>query len=583
MNPVQAPRADTDTSHVGRNLLRFSGWGAVWGLVLGFGVLAPGTLLTHRLRPLNVGQWLLLDVALAVIFALGGALMTAPALLLLTDALAWFRVRFRDWNWATGLAAGPVLVGTYAMLAWAIGRYYLFEPSARNQARAPALIPTGIGLVIAVPLGLWLIYRATTAARTRPPVQLLLWPLLLSVCIEAGRLPLAVPLAPDPEPATPLPLIAGRTSKPQPLLFIGLDAGNWASLDPLIAAGRLPGFEQLIARGIRGDLEAAWPPYWSTVAWGGIVTGEDRESFGMYEDLSAEAPGLPLFQAPLIVTYWSYPMIGVRRMLVEAGIVRLRVPPRAALARPPFWETLTLSGRPTAVIRMPFTYPAGPQTGPVLISDWVGTDWQIMGVTTDGPGPFVSPSDEAPALLKFFEPSPDFNDQMTAEFFPAGTSGLSDEGRAAVEELRRAFTLDAQTFAAAEHTVRKHQATNLALYLGGWDTVNHAFQRFRSASGSDAPLRGVLDRYLILLDRNVQRLIAAFASPPDVVVVSDHGFRDEWHERHAMFLAAGPGVPHADRIQPLTYADVVPTLLDLQGLTKPARLAGQSVLRRPDR
>ena len=306
----------------------------------------------------------------------------------------------------------------------------------------------------------------------------------------------------------------------------------------------------------------------------------------MYEDLSIEAPGLPLFQAPLMMDSRYYPLLGVRRLLVEAGLIRLRVPPRQALATPPFWELLALSGRQTAVIRLPYSYPADRQGGALVISDWVGDDWQVMGVSTEGTGPLVAPAEETPALLKWYKPSPGFALEMEAEFFPGGMPTLSAQGRAALDELRRGFTLDLQTFAAARHVAKTHPGFNIALYLGGWDAANHAFWRYGAPGaisdpeqGSDAvALAGVLDRYLVFLDRSLQELLDALVPAPNVVVVSDHGFSEGWHGKHAMFLASGPGIPVSDRVQSLSYFDVVPTLLDLQGLAPPPSLKGKSLL-----
>jgi arylsulfatase A-like enzyme len=65
-----------------------------------------------------------------------------------------------------------------------------------------------------------------------------------------------------------------------------------------------------------------------------------------------------------------------------------------------------------------------------------------------------------------------------------------------------------------------------------------------------------------------------------VVLVSDHGFAHDWHEKHAMFLASGPDVPFNSQVQNLSYFDVVPTLFDLVRLEKPASLRGHSILAR---
>jgi predicted AlkP superfamily phosphohydrolase/phosphomutase len=121
-----------------------------------------------------------------------------------------------------------------------------------------------------------------------------------------------------------------------------------------------------------------------------------------------------------------------------------------------------------------------------------------------------------------------------------------------------------------------HPGINVALYLGGWDTANHALWRYSRVDA--AASAAVLERYLIFIDRNIQQLLAVFASAPNVVIVSDHGFSEGWHDERAMFLASGPGVPFREGIQTMNYFDVVPTLLDLQGLAAPPSLTGRSIV-----
>jgi len=579
---------ERDDPSVGKSLLRFAGWGALWGLVLGFGLLAPGALSTHHLRPQTIAQWCVLDASLAVIFAVGGLALSAPTLLAITDLLRWRGVRFRDTSWAVGLGTGPTVLLAYAVLALLIGRYYLFDQAAAPRG-GPDLSVGGIATVVVAVGVLWLIYRAVAATSVRPPIQLLTGSLLLSTVLMVARLPGEAPALPPSIPATPGMPTPGN-AEIHPLLFVGLDGGTWPAFDGMIAADKLPALKSLLAAGTRGEIEAKWPPFWSSVAWAALVTGQPRDEVGVYEDLSIEAPGLPLFQAPLKVSYWACPLIGVRRALVDAGVIRLRVPPRDALRRPPFWEVLTLSGRPTAIVRMPFSYPAGTDRAAVVVSDWVGVDWQVLGVTMDGPGPLVAPSDEAPRLLAKFAGTSSSGQDLLATLFPGGFPALSKTGQAALEEVSRGFTLDSQTLAAAMDIAVTHPGMNIALYLGGWDTANHALWRYRpeeAGPAGDAEVRadaaalnGVLERYLIFLDRSLQQLQSAFASRPNVVLVSDHGFSHDWHDKHAMFLAAGPDVPFNGQPQNLTYFDVVPTLLDLQGLEKQPGLSGHSILER---
>jgi arylsulfatase A-like enzyme len=91
------------------------------------------------------------------------------------------------------------------------------------------------------------------------------------------------------------------------------------------------------------------------------------------------------------------------------------------------------------------------------------------------------------------------------------------------------------------------------------------------------------------LDREVGELVAAFPTPPNVIVVSDHGFGPArhypmfsgWHGEHGVFIAAGPDVPQWDDHLSVNYIDIVPTILRLLGFRSPSTMPGHSLV--PDR
>jgi arylsulfatase A-like enzyme len=90
------------------------------------------------------------------------------------------------------------------------------------------------------------------------------------------------------------------------------------------------------------------------------------------------------------------------------------------------------------------------------------------------------------------------------------------------------------------------------------------------------------------LDAQLARLIAAFPTAPNVLVVSDHGQEAAaastmslwkgWHSSRGVFMAAGPdiGARHDDLA--VSYFDIVPTMLDLLSFEMPSDLSGGSLL-----
>jgi predicted AlkP superfamily phosphohydrolase/phosphomutase len=135
------------------------------------------------------------------------------------------------------------------------------------------------------------------------------------------------------------------------------------------------------------------------------------------------------------------------------------------------------------------------------------------------------------------------------------------------------------------------------LYVGDFDSVCHAFwpYRFPDQYPTDRPapadvnaLGPVIDRYLSHVDERIGKLIAAFSTPPNVLVVADHGFEPSrmttlwkaWHSRYGFFLAGGPDVRRTDTFLDVSYFDIAPTIVDLLGFEPAPDLKGRSIRRR---
>jgi arylsulfatase A-like enzyme len=161
--------------------------------------------------------------------------------------------------------------------------------------------------------------------------------------------------------------------------------------------------------------------------------------------------------------------------------------------------------------------------------------------------------------------------------------------------LRVAADIDRRTVAAGLRLLElRADLRFLAIYLGGFDNVCHAFwpYRFPDAYGDARPdardvaeFGSVIDGYLRFLDASIARLLAAYPTPPNVIVVSDHGHEAildhplwrGWHGRRGMFIAHGPAfAPRSDALA-VSYYDVVPTIADVMGLAVPGGMHGSSV------
>jgi len=72
------------------------------------------------------------------------------------------------------------------------------------------------------------------------------------------------------------------------LLLIGLDAADWESIDPLLAAGELPNLKRLIDAGVRGSLRLLQSMI-SPLLWTTVATGKGPDEHGVADFSVVEA------------------------------------------------------------------------------------------------------------------------------------------------------------------------------------------------------------------------------------------------------------------------------------------------------
>jgi predicted AlkP superfamily phosphohydrolase/phosphomutase len=132
------------------------------------------------------------------------------------------------------------------------------------------------------------------------------------------------------------------------------------------------------------------------------------------------------------------------------------------------------------------------------------------------------------------------------------------------------------------------------VHFGGVDTIEHTFWQYRfpnefknkPAQADVVALGSVIDRYMEFVDSGIAKIIASFPETPNVLIVSDHGqaAREDgvpfkgWHASPGIFLAAGPDIAHRAEQLDVSYFDIVPTILELKGFTRPRDLRGKPLL-----
>jgi predicted AlkP superfamily phosphohydrolase/phosphomutase len=554
--------------------------------------VAPHALQRHYLHPETVGQWVLVVGFFTVVF-LAWSLVLA-ALTSWPVVAYWFVKKRAPVSPMLALlwAAITIPIGYVALAAGIEVSVFSRLVSVHQLVRFAyiAMVLAAAGLVTCIALR----RRGSTGSRFSVAV-------LVPVVWLGGTAATMVRNqngSDGPDRAT-IPRLERRSAKPSanPLLVIGLDGASWQLIQPLIEKGRVPTFARLAAT-MNGTVHAPWPPYWSSPAWGAILTGYGIDELGVHEDLSATVEGLPLFELPLTLDLALNPVYLVELALVRANVIEPSLAPREALRRPPVWERLSSAGVKTAVIRFPFTYPASGQAD-LIVSNRVATDlWALMGVEPGRREDLVSPKRSTDVLLSWFSErfvvdETSLHDILPNPRWPKPADAVMDP----TEVVSTTFANGQRTFSLTEDLVQREPDLDVVmLYVVDLDNISHAlwayrfpdeFPNARPAKADVDTLGPVADRYVEYLDEQIGRLIRAFPTAPNVLVVSDHGQEAAgaamslWkgsHSARGIFMAAGPDIADRHADLSVSYLDMVPTILDILGFEQPGDLSGRSVL-----
>jgi tetratricopeptide (TPR) repeat protein len=357
------------------------------------------------------------------------------------------------------------------------------------------------------------------------------------------------------------------------IVLLGLDAADWLAIDPLVAAGKLPGFARLKALGRTGVMLST-PPLISPMIWTTIATGVEPENHGVL-DFMVDLPDGG--QAP----------VGSSQRLAPA-----------------VWNIFSAAGRRVAVVGWWATWPAERVRG-TIVSDAVAP--QLTRQSLRSTADLVSPADASRRILGRVTSIEALTRQDLAAYVP-----LTDQAYAAARAAETgsgvydnslahlaAVIAGTRTYAAiAEDLARTDAPELLAVYFESIDTVSHLFVRDAHAHGG----RGAIDRVYQDADAVLRRLAEASAPDTLIIVCSDHGFyppsaaiaedpanlagpATAWHRPYGIFgvVTAGalmsgqpsPRSPAAGDGGIVTPIDVAPTLLHAAGLAVPSDMPGR--------
>jgi hypothetical protein len=370
-------------------------------------------------------------------------------------------------------------------------------------------------------------------------------------------------------------------------VLFAVDGLEWRVLLPLLAAGRLPTLEGLMARGSYGSL-ATIRPTWSPVIWTSIATGRPAAEHGITDFERPGAGGAPL--------------------LFRSGDRRTKA----------FWNIWSDHGRRVDVVGWWLTYPVEPIDGVMVAQTNTTTRAELVknagirkGELVAGRADQVHPKEREAEIFAIAEEVRARLPALRQQAFGAAAETTDPQAASLLEASVWALRADA-IYAEVARRLAREDAELLAVYFGGTDVVGHRFWRYREPERyADRPspeavaqLGGVIADYHVFIDRCMGEILAALPSEARVIVVSDHGMEASNVNRRfppeargaalisgnhlrgppGVFVAAGPGIPGPGRQLPGSASelpavgsvlDVLPTLLALsalpQGLDMPGR------------
>jgi len=372
---------------------------------------------------------------------------------------------------------------------------------------------------------------------------------------------------PAPTPGAPAAVAEiVRAAQPgRPVIFLGLDAGDWPLLDGYIARGAMPNLGRLVAEGTSGHLKTLSPAL-SPLIWTTMMTGTSPLEHGILDFVQFD------------------PATGRKEPITSSE-----------RRTPAVWSMATAAGKRSAVFGLWATFPAEAIDG-VVVSDRLFTFLYKESAPPEG---VVFPADrEAWARDGLSRAERNVNYDALHAYLPWLTepeyrkvADSDDPFAQPVSALRRMLVETTVYGDLSLQWIREQHPDVAVVYFQSTDTVGHVFAPYappRQASiGQEDYDRysAVPERFFRALDARIGQYRDAVAAVGGVLMIaSDHGFlwgdgrptklssvatasAARWHAPQGMYLLWGAGVPakpgHAAQGD---VQQVAATLLALAGL-----------------
>jgi predicted AlkP superfamily phosphohydrolase/phosphomutase/tetratricopeptide (TPR) repeat protein len=352
------------------------------------------------------------------------------------------------------------------------------------------------------------------------------------------------------------------------ILLIGWDAADWEHINPLLDAGKLPGLEALINRGVMGNL-ATLHPVLSPMLWNSISTGKTADKHGILGFTEPAAAG--------------------------AGIRPFASTSRKAKA---IWNICHQNGLRSNVVAWWASHPAEPIHGAMVSNLFNGIRRKPDGSLAVTPGT-IHPAERVEELgrLKIFA------DEITQDdvlpFIPKAIKiDQSKDPRLAT--LCKLLSDCASIQAVTTQLLVDGPWDLTAVYFDAIDHFCHAFMpyhppKMKNVTDEDFEIySNLVTGAYQFHDMLLERLVRLAGDDATIVICSDHGFQSRhlrpfatpleptgpaaWHRNLGIVIMAGPGIKQDERIYGANLIDITPTILYQLGLPVGEDMDGRVLL-----
>jgi predicted AlkP superfamily phosphohydrolase/phosphomutase len=353
------------------------------------------------------------------------------------------------------------------------------------------------------------------------------------------------------------------------VLLVGVDAGEWDVLGPLLNEGKCPNFARMRDEGSSGKLRSLEPLTKSPIIWASIATGKVPQKHG-------------------ILDFFMKQRAKERGRERAANAGKSEAPATSNLWRArAIWQILGGLGRSVGVVGWWTTWPAQPVNG-VLVSDYVQYDngsWPAKASRRTYP-------DSLEATVQRLRVKPEnVSWAEVFQFVPAiDTTKVTPRQEELVHDLKWIYAADMTFYRVALELYRKKHPDFFTIYFRGVDEVSHMYwdvglPGVRSTALTDAEalwLKRLIPNYYIFTDRLLGEFLKEAGKNTDVIVCSDHGFMGGGsgvmaHKLDGMIFMMGPHVVKGGNISGATVLDVTPTILAMFGLPVARDMDGRPI------